>query len=331
MIDKTVIITGGNSGLGYECAKEMAASQQAWHIIIACRNLQKASAAVDSLIAQSPRAKIEAMPIDLTSLASVRNFARDFRTRDLPPLRALVCNAGIQVVSGTTYTQDGFETTFGVNHLGHFLLTHLLLKLFVAPARIVMVSSDTHDPLQKTGMPEPHYDSAASLACPEKSLSDEDTGKIGRQRYTTSKLCNVYLTYELSRRLQDDGLSTIQNPISVNAFNPGLMPGTGLARDYSPLQRFAWHFILPVIRPIAGAFISINSAGKSGKALARLLLDPAVESVSGKYFSGMLEIKSSQESYDRQKAIDLWETSMKLVKLTQEETPLSILHEREST
>ncbi len=116
----------------------------------------------------------------------------------------------------------------------------------------------------------------------------------------------------------------MQKPITVNAFNPGLMPGTGLARDYNPLQRFAWDFILPVIRPIAGLFISMHSIRESGKALARLLLDPTIEGISGKYFSGMREMQSSKESYDRQKALDLWETSVKLVKLTRQETPLSI-------
>jgi len=328
MFDKTVVITGGNSGLGYECVKEMAASQQGWCIVIASRSQQKASEAIKKLITRLPEAKVAAVPLDLASLESVRSFARDFGTRNLPPLRALVCNAGIQVVSGTTYTQDGFETTFGVNHLGHFLLTHLLLNFFVAPARIVVVSSDTHDPLQKTGMPEPFYDTAASLAWPEKSpirsLSIEKSATTGRRRYTTSKLCNLFFSYELSSRVQAEGLGTVQKPITVNAFNPGLMPGTGLARDYNPLQRFAWDFILPVIRPIVGPFISMHSVRESGKALARLLLDPTIESISGKYFSGMREMQSSKESYDRQKALDLWETSVKLVKLTRQETPLSI-------
>ncbi len=319
-----MIVTGGNSGLGYECVKELAGSQKGWHIIIACRNRQKGSEAIGRLTAQSPNAKIEAIPLDLASLESVRNFVKDFTVRDLPPLRAIVCNAGIQIASGMTYTQDGFETTFGVNHLGHFLLTHLLLKLLVAPARIVVVSSDTHDPLQKTGVPEPHYDSAASLARPEKTSSSEGSGKAGRRRYTTSKLCNIYFTYELSRRLQEEGLSTGQNPITVNAFNPGMMPGTGLVRDVNPILRFGWNFILPAILPIARAFFSMNRVSESGKALARLVLDPEVEGVSGKYFSGMMEIPSSEESYDRPKALDLWKTSIELVKLTPEETPLSI-------
>jgi len=310
MSDKTVIITGGNSGLGYECAKTIANSRQSWHIVVAGRSQQRISAAAQQLAAIAPDSQVEALILDLASLKSVRKFAQDFAARGLPPLRALVCNAGIQVVSGTTYTEDGFETTFGVNHLGHFLLANLLLKHLAAPARIVVVSSDTHDPAQRTGMPEPRYATAAALAWPERSADSpstaEDANTVGRRRYTTSKLCNLYFTYELSRRLEKQGLSTNLKPVTVNAFNPGMMPGTGLARDYHPLMRFAWNYLLPVIRPIAGSFMPMNSASESGQALARLVLDPSLESISGKYYSGLKEKLSSKESYDGQKALELW-------------------------
>lgn len=325
MLDKTVIITGGNTGLGYECAKSIAASKQGWRIVIAGRSKQKISEAAKRLNAITPNSQVEALALDLASLKSVRNFVDEFTAQGFPPLRALVCNAGIQVVSGTTFTEDGFETTFGVNHLGHFLLVNLLVKNLVAPARIVVVSSDTHDPAQKTGMPEPYYDNAVLLALPERNsgspqMAEDST--TGRRRYTTSKLCNIYFTYELSRRLEKQGVSTNQNRVTANAFNPGLMPGTGLARDYSPIQRFAWNYILPVIRPIARFFMPINSVNESGQALARLVLDPTLERISGKYYSGLKEEPSSKESYDSQKAFELWESSASLVKLTREETPL---------
>ncbi len=322
MSDKTVIITGGNSGLGYECAKSMAATRQGWLIVIAGRNKQKIAEAARQLEAGAPDVQVKPLVLDLASLQSIRNFAGEFASQDLPPLRALVCNAGIQVISGTTFTEDGFETTFGVNHLGHFLLVNLLLKQLVAPARIVVVSSDTHDPAQKTGMPAPRYTNADSLARPEASPTAEDVGMVGRRRYTTSKLCNLYFTYELSRRLERRALNTNQKPITVNAFNPGLMPGTGLARDYTPLQRFAWNYLLPVIRPLTRLFMPMNSVQESGQALARLVLDPSLESVSGRYYSGLKELRSSTESYDVQKAGELWESSVKLVELTQAESLL---------
>lgn len=145
MFDKTIIITGGNSGLGYECAKHIATSQQGWCIVIAGRSKQKIIEAAKRLEDITPNSQVTALPLDLASLRSVRKFVEEFAAQDLPPLRALVCNAGIQVISDTTFTEDGFETTFGVNHLGHFLLVNLLIKNLVAPARIVVVSSDTHD------------------------------------------------------------------------------------------------------------------------------------------------------------------------------------------
>jgi NAD(P)-dependent dehydrogenase (short-subunit alcohol dehydrogenase family) len=329
MPNKTVIITGGNSGLGYACARAIAMSGQNWCVVIAGRSQSKLSQAARQLAASAPAAQVEALPVDLASLESVRSAAGALAARGLPPLRAIVCNAGLQVISGTTFTEDGFETTFGVNHLEHFLLAHLLLKQLVAPARIVVVSSDTHDPAESTGMPEPRYTSAAALAWPAKDADPakpaEDLSLVGRRRYTTSKLCNIYFTYELARQLEQHGLSTAENPVTVNAFNPGLMPGTGLARDYHPVMRLAWNHILPVIRPIARAFMPMNSARDSGQALARLVLDPALEKVSGKYYSGLKEKPSSKESYDTQKARELWDTSVSLVKLTPDETPLPIL------
>jgi NAD(P)-dependent dehydrogenase (short-subunit alcohol dehydrogenase family) len=322
---KTVIITGGNTGLGFECAKGIAVSGQGWRIVIAGRSKEKITEAAKCLEAMGPDSQAEALILDLASLKSIRNFVKEFTAKGLPPLRAVVCNAGIQVVSGTTFTGDGFETTFGVNHLGHFLLVNLILKHLASPARIVVVSSDTHDPEKKTGMPAPHYEDAALLALPEKDPGSSQAAKdstLGRQRYTTSKLCNVYFTYELARRLEKQGLSTNQKPVTVSAFNPGLMPGTGLARDYNPIQRFAWNYVLPILRPISRFFMPMNSVADSGKALAKLVLDPALEKVIGKYYSGLKEECSSKESYDLQKALELWETSARLVKLTREESPL---------
>jgi NAD(P)-dependent dehydrogenase (short-subunit alcohol dehydrogenase family) len=133
--------------------------------------------------------------MDLASLASINKFVERVQKSNLPPLAALACNAGLQVVSGTKYTLDGFEMTFGVNHLGHYLLVNRLLESFAPNARIVFVSSDTHDPAMKTGMPEPAYTDAHSLAFPK---SGGDSIEIGRIRYTTSKLANIFTTYELA-------------------------------------------------------------------------------------------------------------------------------------
>ena len=312
---QTVIITGGNTGLGYQCAREIAACGD-WQVIIACRNKEKADEAVQQLIAETSHQHVEAITLDLASLDSVRRFAQKFAARELPPLKGIICNAGIQTTK-RIYTQDGFETTFAVNHLGHFLLVNLLLRHMAPPGRIVFVSSGTHDPAQVTGMPKPRYENAELLAWPQKDQHtlNESPAKAARRAYTTSKLCNILCTYELTRRLHTHGYGygVGQNSITVNAFDPGLMPGTGLARDYTAGERFIWNFILPVLR----FFIpNVNTPQQSGRALARLLLDPKLEGVSATYFEGLRAIPSSRDSYDLAKAGELWRTSIKLTKLT---------------
>jgi NAD(P)-dependent dehydrogenase (short-subunit alcohol dehydrogenase family) len=311
---QTAIVTGGNGGLGYKCARVIAAASPQWHVIIASRDRAKSAEAVRSIMAETRNSGVAAMELNLGSLDSVRRLGVDFAARALPPIGAIVCNAAIQIISGITYNEDGYETTFAVNHLGHFLLVNLLLRHLNDRARIVVVSSGTHNPDQFTGMPKPDYRDAISAARPELGA---DRVKAGRRAYTTSKLCNVMFTYELSRRLKAEG----HDRICVNAFDPGLMPGTGLARDYRPFQKFLWNFALPALRFIPG----VNSTSKSGVDLARLVLDPGLEGVSSKYFVGPRSVPSSKESYDARKAAELWDSSVTLVRLKPEETILRIV------
>jgi light-dependent protochlorophyllide reductase len=319
----TAIITGGNTGLGFECARALSETHD-WHVVIACRDAEKGRDAVKRLQAQTQYKEIEAMTLDLASLESGRKFARDYAAVPRPPLRAIVCNAATQIVTGRTYTDDGFETTFAVNHLGHFLLVNLMLAQMASPARIVVVSSGTHDPAQTTGMPPPVYRSARYLARPDedsKPLGDE-RGTAGRRAYTTSKLCNVLFTYELERRLRaEKAVGSNGRSITVNAFDPGLMPGTGLARDYGRLARFAWRFVLPALRPFVP---NVNSAARSGRTLANMVTDPGFERISGKYFQGSRDVPSSKDSYDPVIATELWESSASMVKLAPDETILRL-------
>jgi light-dependent protochlorophyllide reductase len=310
---KTVIITGANGGLGYYCAEAIAKSGQDWHIIIASRNLSRVEEAVRTLIAETEYPYIEGMALDLASLASVRQFVQDFIAGERPPLQAIVCNAGIQIVSDTLYTEDGFEMTFGVNHLGHFLLVNLLLSHLSDRARIAFVSSDVHNPDLDTGMPHPHYQNAQALAFPTGDDNQMNIGNTGRVRYTTSKLCNILCAYELSRRLKQQQLK-----ITVNVFNPGLLSDTQLARDYSQAE---------ISTLMAGMSPSALKQGRDSKAmgdaLARLILDRSLNHVTGKYFDGLEETRSSAESYDEQKATELWESSAELVKLSSKEAILT--------
>lgn len=293
MNTKTAIITGASSGLGLECARALLRSDPSWHVVLAVRDTGRGAEAVGQL-GEPQRCTV--MRMDLASLASVRAFTETFRGSGLPPLHAIVCNAGVQVVSATELTEDGVEMTFGVNHLGHFALVQGLLGELAHPARILVVSSGTHDPSKHTGMPDPLYTSAADLAHPRAEQSAD-----GRRRYTTSKLCNVLFAYELNRRLGDG--------VTVNAFDPGLMPGSGLARDYPPLQRLVWRYLLPALRVLPG----VRSTRTSGRYLAALVNDARFDGVSGEYFDGLRPIRSSADSYDRDKALDLWETSERLL------------------
>jgi NAD(P)-dependent dehydrogenase (short-subunit alcohol dehydrogenase family) len=292
---RTVVITGANAGLGLECARSMLASDETWHVVLAVRDPSRGADAVAKLAAPQ---RCTVLSLDLASLQSVRGFGGRLRDAGLPPLRAVVCNAGLQVVDGTKLTDDGVEMTFGVNHLGHFALVRGLLDQLEAPARVVIVSSGTHDPKKFTGMPHPQYTSAEELAHPAAGTSVD-----GRRRYTTSKLCNLLFAYELDRRLGQGA-----DGVTVTAFDPGLMPGSGLARDYSSLGKFAWRYLFPLLRVLP----NVNSTRASGRRLAALACDPQLEGVTGKYFEGVKQIRSSADSYDRALAMDLWDTSEKL-------------------
>lgn len=294
---KTVVITGANAGLGLQCVQALLKTDPAWHVVLGVRDAARGSAAVRHM---SEPDRCTVIELNLAALETVREFSRRVAAAGLPPLHAIVCNAGVQVVSGVQHTLDGFEMTFGVNHLGHFALVQRLCAQLVAPARVVVVSSGTHDPSKHTGMPHPAYTSAIELARVPEDGAESDAG---RRRYTTSKLCNVLFAYELDRRLDCGGQG-----IAVNAFDPGMMPGSGLARDYPPLQRLTWRFLLPALRVLPG----VHSTRTSGRYLAALVASPRFDGITGRYFDGLKPIRSSADSYDRDKASDLWRVSEQL-------------------
>ena len=286
---QSVLITGGTSGLGLACARHLASLPSIGPLYLTGRDPAVVKGIADSI---SPKAI--GMPLDLASLKGVRTFARD-----LPPVDLIICNAGLQFVGPIQWTTDGIEATFGVNHVAHFLLVNLLLEKSPAPSRIVLVSSGTHDPedtlSRRMGMPPPRLHSASTLARPNPA---ETTVADGRRRYTTSKLCNLLFALELAKRLAASGSAT-----TVNAFDPGLMPGTGLARNYSTIERLAWTHLLPVLRFL---FPNVNTTEQSGAALARLVTDPALASVTGRYFVGKQQSSPSVEASSPSNQARLW-------------------------
>ena len=294
--DKTVIITGANSGLGFVAARTIAQFGKGWHVILACRDGAKGEAAKQRLLDSASRSTISVLELDLASLQSVREFVEQFKTAELPPLRGLINNAGVQSLSREIHlTKDGFEVTFGTNHLGHFLLTNLLLPSLQEPARIIVVSSGTHDPDSIDGkFSKPVFLGAKRLAKPESEKEMR-----GLQRYATSKLANILFAYECARGLKDTG-------ITANVFDPMATPDTSLIKN-------------PIIRSISRQTWILNMLGIktstqeiSGTAMARLLLDANLEYTSGKYFRVSDEVKSSKQSYDTKLAAQLWADSLEL-------------------
>jgi NAD(P)-dependent dehydrogenase (short-subunit alcohol dehydrogenase family) len=312
MTSRSAIITGGNTGLGYACAAALLSSQDGppWHVVLACRSQERARAAVTQLTKTAgDGGRVGTMSLDLASLASIRAFAAGLADRlgagALPPLHGLVCNAGVLSGARRSVTADGFESAFGVNHLGHFLLVNSLRPILQPPARVVVVASNVHDPAKKAGLPAPAWNDPAALARGELgSIAVADRAfASGQRRYATSKLANVYFTYALARRLPAG--------VTANAFDPGMVPGTGLTREAPAPMHFAATHVLPHMIPLLRRVMNpnIHTVKDSGDALARLLTDPAVAGTTGRYFEGRREIRSSDESYDENRAEELWHAS----------------------
>jgi NAD(P)-dependent dehydrogenase (short-subunit alcohol dehydrogenase family) len=242
------------------------------------------------------------VPADLGSLESVRSAATEIRDRldrgDLPPLRGFVGNAGMQYTNALTEGPDGFESTFAVNVLANHLFVRLLQDRFAAPARIVITASDSHfgDFKHNMGMvPGPAWKSPDVLAR-TGAFPKPDTAVAGRTAYSTSKLAAIYLVHEYARRLPTG--------IDAVAYNPGFVPGTGLARNADPVSRFAMRRILPVLTLTPFA----TSRSAAGRYLADVVLG-TTKAPTGSYVDRSRADRSSQESYDPRREGELWDAA----------------------
>ncbi|MBC1979655.1 SDR family NAD(P)-dependent oxidoreductase [Listeria welshimeri] len=291
---KTLMITGGNSGLGLATAEKIAISNPEYRIILACRNKEKANSAVKKLQESTKNKNIIAMELDVSSLTSIRNFVSQYKTSDLGLLDGVLCNAGING-RNTGLTDDGFDIIFETNHLGHFLLTNMLIPYMQDNSRIVMVSSDMHNPpgqaLKWLGV--------EALAYPNEPLSKDFV------RYSYSKLCNLYFTYSLVEKLD-----SIPSKITVNAFNPGLLTDTNFSPDKS---RFTDEFMQQIQDRIGTLEVSCV-------ALANLMVNSKYDNLTGKYFDRGIETLSSPLSYNEENRAELWEKSIKYTNLSELDT-----------
>ena len=277
---KTVIITGANSGLGFETAKKIAADKE-YKVILACRNMEKAGQAKDEIVRGTGNEQIVPMQLDLSSLASVRAFSKKI-IESGEKISVLVNNAGIAGMNKGT-TEDGFELVFETNYLGHFLLVQLLLPQMTEDGRIINITSDMHNP--PGGLTWPGTEKLAHPA--------EDD----RRRYSYTKLCMIYLTHELERRLRGEG-----SGITVNSFNPGFMADTNFTKGGGKAREFIVKATMPD---------RYGKLSDSSDALAAVATDPAFAKTSGEYFDRSTNTaRSSDLSYNSENAAELWEKSL---------------------
>jgi NAD(P)-dependent dehydrogenase (short-subunit alcohol dehydrogenase family) len=280
MTGKTVVITGGNSGIGLETA--VALAKAGARTVITARDRSRGEAAVADIKARSGRDDVELVVFDLGSIASTRDGAAAVLAR-CARIDVLVNNAGV-VLSDRRQTVDGLEETFAVNHLGPFVLTELLLERIKdsAPARIVNVASTAHKGARK-GLDFGDLQSTSAYG--------------GMQVYSKTKLANIYFTTELARRLEGSG-------VTVNCLHPGTV-ATGYGRDGDSSGVLA--FGLKVIKPF------ILSAEKGARTSIYLASSPDVANVTGKYFVKCKARNPSATARDDAAAKKLWTVSEEIV------------------
>ena len=279
MHDKTVLITGANDGIGRATAEKLAAHGA--HVVLACRDDAKAQRAAKEIIEKTGNHNIDTLPLDLSSLASVRAASEEFLSEH-PKLDVLINNAGVYT-DKLELTEDGYELQFAVNHLGHYLLTLNLLPAVQCCrhcSRVINVSSALH----KKGVLD------------FNNLRGEKKQYNGSEAYAQSKLANVLFTMELDRRFGRD--------LTTNCLHPGVV-GTRLAnKKAGALTSAVWSMYKPFARdPERGAATSVYLAAS-----------PEVHDVSGRYFDeDQCLQKPSVIARNEQLARRLWEYSEKAV------------------
>ena len=296
-VPSTIVMTGASRGIGRVAAERILRESPDTHLLVVARGSSGARLAAELGAGGRPVSYVTA---DLGSLESVRSAADRIRARlehgELPPLHGFVGNAGMQYTNALTGTPEGFEATFAVNVLANHLFVRLLQPDLAHPARIVITVSDTHfgDFRHNLGMvPGPAWNTPDILARPA-AFPEPHTTTAGRTAYSTSKLAAVHLVHEYARRLPTG--------IDVLAYNPGVVPGTDLARNAGPVTRFAMRRILPAITltPIA------TTRTAAGRHLADLVVGNTA-APTGAYVDRGRVVRSSQESYDPQRERELWD------------------------
>lgn len=276
---RVAVVTGANSGVGFETAKSLAF--HGCSVVLACRNAEKGHEAIAAIIASRSCAKVNFLPLDLTSLKSIEEFATAFKEAHAK-LHILILNAAVFGIKHSM-TTDGIETMFQTNHLGHFYLVKLLEGTLIesAPARVVVLSSESHrfSNLTSSNISQ-EYLSCPSAAC-----------YISMFAYNDSKLCNVLFSNELDRRLRTRGVRTY-------AVHPGNMVSSGLARYY-----WFYRLLYALVRPFTK---SLQQAAATPVFCATA---PELDDMGGLYFNNCCPCKPSGAAQDTLLAQTLWKIS----------------------
>ena len=314
--NSTVIITGASSGVGLYAAKALA--KRGWHVIMACRDLEKAQKAAQEV--GMPSDSYTIMYIDLGSLESVRKFVNDFRATG-KSLNALVCNAAIYMplLKEPLRSPEGYELSVTTNHLGHFLLSNLMLedlrKSYSPDRRLVILGTVTHNPDELGGKipPQPDLGNLEGLASGFKDPISMIDGKKFEpvKAYKDSKVCNILTMRELHRRYHQP------TGIIFTSLYPGCVAETPLFRNHYPL----FQKLFPLFQKyITGGYVSQELAGER---VAAVVADPEYKQ-SGAYWSWGNRQKKEGKSFvqkvspqarDDEKGERMWELSANLVGL----------------
>ncbi|PZC76818.1 retinol dehydrogenase 13 [Helicoverpa armigera] len=287
---KVVIITGANSGIGKAAAWDFA--KRGAKVFMACRNMEKCEEVRRDLVLETHNKYVYCRPCDLASTESIRKFVERFKSEE-PYLDVLVNNAGVMEPPASV-TKDGFETQLGVNHLGHFLLTNLLLDTLKAsaPSRVVIVSGSAHygGKINKEDLNfSKKYDAHAA--------------------YAQSKLATMLFATELGRK-------TLGTGVSVIAVDPSLTD-TDITRHMSMMKSVSRFFVYPLFWP----FMKTPNIG--GQVILHAALDPALQGSSGDYYVDMKKKEPSKLAQDFELAGWMWKVSEKWTKLDEHKAALA--------
>lgn len=248
---RTIVMTGGTSGFGRLALSQLRGPDR--RIVVGARGAGPAGVTI---------------PLDLSSLASVRQFAGRV-LEETAQIDALILNAGLHSTDPTARSPEGYELTFATNHLGHYLLLRLLMPRLADDATVIITTSGTHDPAERSGFPPPRHADALLLAHPERDSSVDGLSRVaaGRAFYAASKLANVLTVRRLARLAEEEGRGW-----AVLAFCPGQVPGTGLVREYPLPMRLRWRLAGTLAAaPFAAHLMGVNTAPAAAAALTGLV------------------------------------------------------------